>query len=198
MYVFSFRGARQPDRLLSVLRSFIHRHRRASVFWHRWVRPIAALAPLRLGFGSIEGRRTCTFSRSLLVPRGPQRWGRDRSSALVSLKGVRYDGVKDSEVRENRILLKSETTTGIDVGHHYEWSPHLKNNGEVPPLSFFRNWRRAPLRVESDEQQRGCPLVLSFWCGDGSNEIVKAYSGAIVWVYGPVPAAYLPDYLYLE
>ena len=97
-YLFSFRGARQPDRLLSVLRSFIHRHRRASVFWHRWVRPIAALAPLRLGFGSIEGRRTCTFSRSLLVPRGPQRWGRDRSSALVSLKGVRYDGVKDSEV----------------------------------------------------------------------------------------------------
>ena len=40
--------------------------------------------------------------------------------------------MKDSEVRENRILVRSETTTGIDVGHHYEWSPLNNNNGVVP------------------------------------------------------------------
>ena len=44
-----------------------------------------------------------------------------------------YVGVKDSEVRENRILVRSETTTGIDGGHHYEWSQLNNNNGVVPP-----------------------------------------------------------------
>ena len=36
-------------------------------FGHGWVRPIAALASLGSGFGSIGGRRTGSFSRSLLA-----------------------------------------------------------------------------------------------------------------------------------